>query len=247
MKSEWSITLEQMDTLKFNREAVFSDGTSDYRIPCEPEIGETVRIRLRTATKNVDNVWLMIDNIRYRMSIVRRDQLFDYYEAEYKLIDQKIQYHFVIESYQQEYYYTSLGIMDTMNLAYRFVITPGFHTPDWAKGAVFYQIFVDRFFNGDSSNDALDNEYKYIGEGIVEVKNWRKYPAPNGVREFYGGDLQGVMKKLDYLKDLGVEVIYLNPIFVSPSNHKYDIQDYDYVDPHFGVIIKDGSECLTCY
>lgn len=52
------------------------------------------------------------------------------------------------------------------------------------------------------------------------------------VNNFYGGDLQGVMDKLDYLQDLGVEVIYLNPIFVSPSNHKYDIQDYDYVDPH---------------
>lgn len=65
-----------------------------------------------------------------------------------------------------------------------------------------------------------------------------------GVREFYGGDLQGVMDKLDYLQDLGVEVLYLNPIFVSPSNHKYDIQDYDHVDPHLGVIVKDEGELL---
>ena len=60
------------------------------------------------------------------------------------------------------------------------------------------------------------------------------------IREFYGGDLLGVLKKLDYLESLGVQVIYFNPIFVSPSNHKYDIQDYDYVDPHFGVIINDS-------
>ena len=64
-------------------------------------------------------------------------------------------------------------------------------------------------------------------------------PAVMGVREFYGGDLKGVMDKLDYLQDLGVEVVYLNPIFVSPSNHKYDTQDYDYVDPHYGRIVED--------
>ena len=59
------------------------------------------------------------------------------------------------------------------------------------------------------------------------------------------GDLQGITEKLDYLKDLGVEVIYFNPIFVSPSNHKYDIQDYDYIDPHYGRIVEDGGELLN--
>lgn len=65
-----------------------------------------------------------------------------------------------------------------------------------------------------------------------------------GVREFYGGDLQGVLDHLDYLQELGVDVLYLNPIFVSPSNHKYDIQDYDYVDPHFTKIVVDEGEVL---
>ena len=65
-----------------------------------------------------------------------------------------------------------------------------------------------------------------------------------GIREFYGGDLKGVLDKLDYLQELGVEVIYFNPLFVSPSNHKYDIQDYDYIDPHFGVIVDDEGEVL---
>ena len=64
------------------------------------------------------------------------------------------------------------------------------------------------------------------------------------VRSFYGGDIQGNWDKLDYLQDLGVEVLYLDPIFVSPSNHKYDSQDYDDVDPHYGVIVEDGGECL---
>ena len=65
------------------------------------------------------------------------------------------------------------------------------------------------------------------------------------VRDFYGGDLQGVWDKLDYLQGLGVDVIYFNPIFVSPSNHKYDSQDYDYIDPHYGKIVSDGGNPLN--
>ena len=107
-----------------------------------------------------------------------------------------------------------------------------------------YQIFVDRFYNGDKSNDVVDDEYTYIGEHVNGVRDWNKAPASMGVREFYGGDLQGILDKLDYLQDLGIEVLYLNPIFVSPSNHKYDTQDYDHIDPHYGVIIEDGGEVL---
>ena len=107
-----------------------------------------------------------------------------------------------------------------------------------------YQIYTDRFYNGDPSNDVENREYYYIGDYSTKVDDWDKYPAAMGVREFYGGDLQGVIDKLDYLKDLGVEVIYFNPLFVSPSNHKYDIQDYDYIDPHFGKIVEDGGEVL---
>ncbi len=233
-----------MESYKFIKEAVFSDGTEDYRIPSEPGINETVRIRIRTAKHNVDSVTMIIDENRLKLNMAERDCLFDYYEGEILLSNQQIRYYFLIQTKEHDYYYTAIGVTDTLNLAYQFVITPGFHTPEWAKGAVFYQIFVDRFYNGDTSNDVLNNEYKYIGEGTVQVKDWNKYPESLGIREFYGGDLLGVMKKLDYLKDLGIEVIYLNPIFVSPSNHKYDIQDYDYVDPHYGVIINDNGECL---
>src|SRR5699024_1100986 len=98
--------------------------------------------------------------------------------------------------------------------------------------------------NGDPTNDVLDREYIYIGEPVSRVTDWEKYPAQMGVREFFGGDLQGVLDHLDYLEDLGVDVLYLNPIFVSPSNHKYDIQDYDYVDPHFTKIVVDEGEVL---
>ena len=141
-------------------------------------------------------------------------------------------------------YYNEIGAIKELNPYYNFQITPGFKTPAWAKGAVMYQIFVDRFCNGDKSNDVLDDEYNYIGEHVCQVKDWNKYPAQMGIREFYGGDLKGVLDKLDYLQELGVEVIYFNPLFVSPSNHKYDIQDYDYIDAHFGVIVDDEGEVL---
>ena len=112
-----------------------------------------------------------------------------------------------------------------------------------------YQIMVDRFYNGDTSNDVLDNEYFYIRTLSKQVppSQWEKCPENFSVGEFYGGDLEGVRKKLDYLSGLGVEVIYFNPIFVSPSNHKYDIQDYDHIDPHFGVIVEDEGELLSDY
>ena len=125
-----------------------------------------------------------------------------------------------------------------------FRLIPGYKTPEWAKGAVMYQIYVDRFYNGDPKNDVLTDEYRYIGANTVKVEDWNKYPDAMGVREFYGGDLQGVLDKMDYLQDLGIDVIYFNPLFVSPSNHKYDIQDYDYIDPHFGKIVMDEGELL---
>ena len=111
---------------------------------------------------------------------------------------------------------------------YDFKIMPGFKTPDWAKGAVMYQIFVDRFCNGNGINEVADHEYAYLGKHVERVFRWDELPKTDDIRRFYGGDLNGVKSKLDYLQNLGVEVIYFNPLFVSPSNHKYDIQDYDY-------------------
>ena len=91
-------------------------------------------------------------------------------------------------------YYNNVGLCNSVEEYYNFTMTPGFHTPDWAKGAIFNQIYVDRFYNGDRSNDVEDNEYIYIGEGTSKVTDWNKYPAAMGVREFYGGDIAGVMQ-----------------------------------------------------
>lgn len=231
-------------TVIFNPQALFSDGTAFYRNPSEPDCFEEVHLRFRTGRENVDEVILVFDEQRYTMQKVANDKMFDYYEYTVKLGDSRVEYYFEVHSGHMVYYFNSVGVCSSVENYYNFSITPSFQTPDWAKGAIIYQIFVDRFYNGDRSNDVETDEYFYIGEGTHKNSDWMKYPREMDVREFYGGDIAGVMQKLDYLQDLGVEAIYLNPIFVSPSNHKYDIQDYDYIDPHFGRIVKNDGENL---
>jgi len=227
-----------------NRSALFSDGTREYRNPPEPMPYEEVTIRFRTACNNVDAVYMVVAGQNIPMEKVESDRLFDYYQTVYKLEDKLVEYYFEIHAGVMKCFYDKKGVTSELQGYCNFVLSPGFTTPDWAKGAVMYQIYVDRFCNGDPSNDVLTDEYNYIGEHVVHVDDWGRYPSEMDVRCFYGGDLAGVRKKLDYLQDLGVEVIYFNPLFVSPSNHKYDIQDYDYIDPHFGCIVKDEGELL---
>ena len=92
--------------------------------------------------------------------------------------------------------------------------------PRWAKNAVFYQIFPERFANGDPSNDP------------PEIEVWDARPRGNS---YFGGDLQGILDHLDYVRDLGANTVYLNPIFASPTNHKYSTSDYLKIDPAFGT------------
>lgn len=227
-----------------NKTALFCDGTEGYVYPPEPKESELVTFRFRTAKDDVDRVGLVTSADTYVMEKECTQGEFDYYTFETRLGEEPFRYCFEVQSGTEKYYYGRCGISCEILEYYNFVVVPGFSTPDWAKGAVMYQIFTDRFYNGDKSNDVETNEYYYIGDYSQRVTNWDKYPANMGVREFYGGDLQGVMDKLDYLQDLGVEVVYFNPLFVSPSNHKYDIQDYDYIDPHYGKIVDDGGEVL---
>ena len=228
-----------------NKKAIFSDGTADFVSPCEPRVYETVTIRCRVGKDEAEYVKAMVDEVPYIMHLEKSTEYFDIYAVSFLLEDHPISYYFRVETAKETLICNRQGVVSDVNPYFNFCLIPGFHTPDWAKGAVMYQIFVDRFYNGDKTNDVVDDEYTYIDEHVTQVRDWNKMPASMGVREFYGGDLQGVMDKLDYLQDLGVEVLYLNPIFVSPSNHKYDTQDYDYIDPHYGVIVEDGGDVLA--
>lgn len=111
-------------------------------------------------------------------------------------------------------------------------LSVGFSVPDWAKGAIMYHIFVDRFRRGDKEKINLPNRHLH--------KNWNEElqigPDENGVwnNDFYGGDLKGIIEKLDYINSLGVTILYLSPIVRSQSNHRYDTADYLEIDPYAG-------------
>ncbi len=228
----------------FNRRALFTDTSENYLTPAEPEVGDRLKIRFRTAKNNVDYIFLVWKDQKYLMSKAESEKHFDYYEVEIQLDSEKCSYYFEVQSGRLRCFYDRRGLVHEPVEYYNFVVVPGFKTPVWAKGAVMYQIYVDRFCNGDTSNDVETNEYCYINEPVHKVEDWNRYPASMDVREFYGGDLQGVLDKMDYLQELGIDAIYFNPLFVSPSNHKYDIQDYDNIDPHFGKIVEDKGELL---
>ena len=226
------------------KRALYSDTTSNFVSPMEPTPYGTVTIKFRTAKNNADKVIIVEKRKTHPMQLAYSNELFDYYTHEIQLDNEPLSYYFEVHSGNMVSYFDVRGVSREPMDNYNFLIIPGFKTPDWAKGAVMYQIYVDRFYNGDPSNDVETREYSYIGDYTTRVTDWDKYPEVMGVREFYGGDLQGVIDKMDYLESLGIEVIYFNPLFVSPSNHKYDIQDYDNIDPHFGKIVEDGGEVL---
>ncbi len=230
----------------FNKRALYSDNTENYIYPAEPAPYSEVTVRFRAERNNIDCVFLERNGTSHLMEKTEETDLFEYYELVLELENESISYCFKVQSGKMVLYFDQRGAVKEADPDYYFMIIPGFKTPNWAKGAVMYQILIDRFYNGDKNNDVLDREYFYIGDYSCRVpeEQWDKYPAQMGIREFYGGDLQGVLDKLDYLEGLGIEVIYFNPLFVSPSNHKYDIQDYEYIDPHIGRIVYDEGELL---
>ena len=235
------------NSIEHNIEHVFfSDETERFRSPAEPEPGQIVKVRLRgPETSEPMSVKLVIGKTT-EIDMQKSDQgaVFSMFEAEFLCPEELVSYHFRIDYLGQificqRFRVTKIEPEGYVDPRFDFRFTPGFHTPRWAMGAVQYQIFPDRFRNGDPTNDVQDGEYSYNHRHIRKIEDWYAAPAVDDYRCLYGGDLRGIMQKLDYLQDLGVEVIYLNPIFLSPSSHKYDTQDYEHIDPHFGVIEED--------
>jgi glycosidase len=198
------------------------------------------------------------------MRPVNTDRVFQYYRADVKMPAADVPYAFRYRDGTASRWMTAKGIGDAAPVADRFTFSPQrfppFVTPDWVKNGVIYQIFPDRFANGSTKNDQDFSEWYYEGRKTAPapgtklnveyqeyfhlVKDWNDYApltkspwTPDGRdwMAFYGGDIEGVRQKLDYLKDLGVTIIYFNPIFEGKSTHKYDGADYRKVDPHFGT------------
>ena len=224
-----------------NRRAIFSDETLSYKSPYEPTTGDRVTLKLRTLKNDVLKAYAVVNGIKRTMTKLAAglDDIFDFYTVSFMCTTRRVSYYFVVYDEDDKVAYNRLGCVENAQEEYNFSFLPNFKVPDWAKGTVFYQIFTDRFCDGNPDNNVEDNEYYYTGGHVKKITEWNKYPDELDVRCFYGGDLQGVRQKLDYLKDLGVEAIYFNPLFVSPSNHKYDTQDYDFIDPHIAIIEED--------
>ncbi len=124
------------------------------------------------------------------------------------------------------------------------VYAKDFVVPSWAKDAVYYYIFPERFRNGNKINDPKPGVTTYQDKGVEFHQNWldKPYRPKSGDgsddvynNDFFGGDLAGIIEKLDYIADLGANTIYMTPIFQASSNHKYDTADYKKIDPHFGT------------
>lgn len=195
---------------------------------------DTLHIRLRTAKQDVDEVNIIYGDKydwpaeRYEKSMRRiySDHLFDYWQADVVPPYGRLCYMFELKSGGHSYWYTEYGFhagpVSGTNVMFQYpYINRGdiFNTPEWVKDAIFYQIFPERFANGDAGNDPAG------------VEPWGSKPTSSS---FFGGDLKGIIHHLDHLTGLGINAIYLTPIFEAPSNHKYDTKDYMRVDPHFG-------------
>lgn len=197
----------------------------------------SVALRLRTAKEDTPEVSVLYggkyDFARKRrekaMRLCCSDRLFNYYTAELELSDVRLVYVFRIRERGKTYYYSEDGLSEhfAFDLSYynafqiAFLNAADIHRPvQWMQNARFYQIFIDRFFRGDQEKDD-----SYI------TLPWGELPTP---KSFAGGDLKGITKKLPYLHELGVNALYLTPVFESVSNHKYDTQDYFAIDEMFG-------------
>lgn len=194
----------------------------------------TLHIRLRSKKDDLSEA-ILIHGDKYAWertvskTVMRKlpsDERFDYWQAEVRPTLRRTKYAFELRSGGESLFYEEKGFREDepadphKMFDFPFLNAADVHTPPaWVKEAVFYQIFPERFANGDCSNDPEGTE------------PWGGKPTP---KNFFGGDLQGVIDHLDHLQELGVNAIYFNPLFQATTNHKYDTSDYLKVDAHFG-------------
>ncbi|HOU40422.1 MAG TPA: alpha-amylase family glycosyl hydrolase [Promineifilum sp.] len=217
------------------------DGSERYVSKLHPRLGETVRLRLRVAqAAPVRRVLLRTfpdgEQALTAMALSQAEPFVQWWQADLLIDEPLAHYRFVIEAADGLWHYSAAGPSAHVPLDYTdFRILADYDPPGWPAESVFYQIFPDRFANGDPSTDPRPEEYEYRGHRPTTYP-WGATPPAGQLFPlvFYGGDLPGIESRLDYLAGLGVNALYLNPIFTALSNHKYDVADYDHVDPHFG-------------
>ena len=222
--------------------SVHHDGSPYYVVGNELRIGSTLTLRLRAdVNAPIERVFLRTtpDGSQriQEMRPAQVEQVARWWEIELKRQMPRISYRFFLQTSQGGYWFSAGGITRHVPTdATDFKILANYQNPAWVQYSIFYQIFPDRFYDGDPSNNVRSGEYDCHGQPTI-ARAWGERPRPHsetGACEFFGGDLQGIIQKLDYLQDLGVTALYLTPIFTALTNHKYDVVDYKQVDPHFG-------------
>jgi len=215
-------------------------GTTDYLSNPRPRMGESVRLRLLTpADAPIEQVVLRtIPNGEQQFTDMKpgKEQAgILAWEADLRVNEPRVPYRFAIRTKEVVWWLNAAGIGQGVPFSlFDFKLLADTPAIPWLESSVFYQIFPDRFENGDATNDPHNEAIPY--------RNWRRQtfpwgePAPRepGLLPFYGGDLEGIRQRLGYLERLGVNAVYLNPIFGAYTNHRYDVADYTHVDPVLG-------------
>lgn len=223
-------------------DTVHHDGSGVYVQPSAHTLGASVVVRLRTALDApLQQVFVRVcpdgEQMLLPLQRVESSGVAQWWEGEFKLSMPRMGYRFWLLTAQGGWWLTANGVQrSTPTDATDFKLLADYAAPAWVRESVFYQIFPDRFADGDPSNNVQSGEYT-LGERPVIARPWGAPPRSHlesGGVEFFGGDLPGITQHLEYLQNLGVNALYLTPIFTAPSNHKYDTADYDHVDPHFG-------------
>lgn len=224
--------------------SVHHDGSPLYVIGAADRLGATVLVRLRAGqAAPITAAFLRTcPDGEQAMTAMRRapdDAASQWWETELPLHMPRTAYRFVLLTPDGAWSLNAGGLWRHTPIdAQDFKLLVSHTAPTWVRDTVFYQVFPDRFNDGEPESNVRDGEYLCYQRPVV-ARRWGESPsAPgsgaHGGVEFFGGDLPGVTHKLDYLQDLGVTALYLTPIFAAPSNHKYDVEDYEHVDPHFG-------------
>ncbi|ULQ59981.1 hypothetical protein K7I13_01165 [Brucepastera parasyntrophica] len=224
-------------------ESVYSDGTKYFVSNPLPKRGEqvTIFIRMYEDAPVKDVIFrTKLNGVEQLISMkkARTENGLVYFSVEVTLYEDVLHYQFYLATDKALYYYTQLQITTYIpDETYDFKILVDYEQPEWVRSAVFYQIFPDRFYNGNPENDVKNGEYSFDGHKTQHIDNWNAVPEKYDKAfclDFYGGDLEGIIQKIPYLKKLGITALYLNPIFYAATVHKYDCLDYFSVDPHLG-------------
>ncbi|MBK8022784.1 MAG: alpha amylase N-terminal ig-like domain-containing protein [Chloroflexi bacterium] len=222
--------------------AVHHDGSECYVSNGLPAYGEQVTIRLRTPDDApLRRVWLRHtpdgEGRHVEMKVVRSERGVTWWEAALTINMPATPYHFKLIADDAAYFFNALGVSRAEPLSlFDFKLLAEYEAPLWVQDSIFYHIFVDRFYNGDPSNDVPEGAWNLDGF-TTQRRAWDQQPLPwreGGNLDFFGGDLPGIIQKLDYLRDLGANTVALTPIFTARTNHRYDTMDFDRVDPYVG-------------